>query len=260
LRDVYNFKYLNKDTAIYGLIGDPVDQNRDHVYHNERNAWHGCNAVYVKWRLSSGQLSRTLPLLEQVGVRGLSVTMPLKRAALSHLSDIPPQLRAIGAVNTLKAVEGGWLGLNTDGAGALACLPPRLRNLTGKKVVVLGAGNAGRAVIQALDMAGASVMVYNRTINKSLPWNDSSPPIRPLDKRTELRDLDYDLVINALPFGLDISFDQTRLRAEALAMDLSYGAPSAFLRAARASGCETLDGSGMFAAQAALQRRFWGLP
>jgi 3-dehydroquinate dehydratase/shikimate dehydrogenase len=260
LRDVYNFKHLNKDTAVYGLIGDPVEQSRAHVYHNERNAWHGCNAVYVKWRLGRSWLGKVLPLLEQLGVRGLSVLPPLKEATLAHLKDVSPQLRVIGAINTLKAADGGWSGLNTDGAGALACLPPRLRNLTGKKVVVLGAGSAGRAIIHALDTAGASVLVYNRTINKTLPWDPATHlPIRPLDKRAEIRDLECDLIINALP-ALDISFTDMTMPTGALAMDISYGAPSSFLQAARTSGCETLDGGGMFAAQAALQRRFWGLP
>jgi 3-dehydroquinate dehydratase/shikimate dehydrogenase len=122
LRKVYNFARLDEDTAVYGLLGDPVGRSAGHIYHNGRNALHSCNAVYVKWRIPREESGQAVALLHRLGVRGLSVTMPLKEAVMPFLASIDEAGQAIGAVNTLKACAGGYSATNTDGAGALNAL------------------------------------------------------------------------------------------------------------------------------------------
>lgn len=259
LREVYNFASLDGDTAVYGLLGDPVGQSIGHVYHNERNASSACNAVYVKWRITGGETRQALALLRALGVAGLSITMPLKEAVMPFLAAIDETGRAIGAVNTLKAGPDGFSATNTDGAGALDSVD-EIRSWRGKTVVVLGAGGAAKAVIHEADRRGAVLAIYNRTPGKKLPGASSALATRAFSRLGELRTKPYDVIINALPFGVSLAFEEIPFQAGALALDLSYGKPSAFLRAAGAAGCRVMDGAGMFAGQARLQRIFWELP
>jgi 3-dehydroquinate dehydratase/shikimate dehydrogenase len=256
---VYNFAGLGGDTAVYGLLGDPVEQSIGHVYHNERNAAAACNAVYVKWRISAEETGAALALLRALGVAGLSVTMPLKEAVMPFLADIDETGQAVGAVNTLKAGPDGFSATNTDGAGALDSVGA-VRSWQGKTVVVLGAGGAAKAVIHEADKRGARLAVYNRTPGKKLPVASSALATRAFSRLGELRNRPYDIIINALPFGVPLAFEELPFQAGALALDLSYGKPGAFLRAAGAAGCRVMDGAGMFSGQARLQRIFWGLP
>jgi 3-dehydroquinate dehydratase/shikimate dehydrogenase len=258
LRGVYNFAGLGADTAVYGLLGDPVGQSVGHVYHNERNAATACNAVYVKWRVTAEETRQALALLRALGVAGLSVTMPLKEAVMPFLADIDGTGRAVGAVNTLKSGPGGFIATNTDGAGALDSVG-EVRSWRGKTVVVLGAGGAAKAVIHEADRRGAVLAVYNRTPGKKLPVA-AGLATRAFSNLGELRARPYDIIINALPFGVSLAFEEIPFQAGTLALDLSYGKPSAFLRAAGAAGCRIMDGAGMFAGQAGLQRIFWNLP
>jgi 3-dehydroquinate dehydratase/shikimate dehydrogenase len=290
LRGLYNFASLDKHTAVYGLLGDPVEQSVGHLYHNERNAATRCNAVYVKWRIAKEELGQAMPLLRRLGVQGLSVTMPLKEVIMPFVAGMDSATEAIGAANTLKAVAGGFSATNTDGPGALApygeaalapygvaALAPDgdaalaaggvaaleaegLSDLRGKTVVLLGAGGAARAVMYEADKRGAKLVIYNRTLDKKLPNLSVKPEIQPFSSIGDLRELEYQIIINALPFGTPFAFEDIPFKSTALALDLSYGKTSSFLLAAKAAGCRTLDGSGMFKGQARLQRLFWGLP
>ncbi len=253
LRTRYGFSRLNAQTAVYGLLGDPVEPSRGHIYHNERNASSGINAVYVKWRLRPEETAEGLRLLAALGVRGCSVTMPLKEVVLPCLASMD-ESSAIGAINTLKLSNGGYTGVNTDGAGALNALPV---SVTDRRVAVIGAGGAAKAVIHELQRKRACVTVFNRTTDKPLPGGIRP---RPLSELLEAEAAPYDILINTLPFDAPVDFSRLPLEEGMVAYDISYAKASRFLELARAAGCRVLDGSGMFEAQAELQRRFWGLP
>lgn len=251
LRDTYNFRKLNRNTAVYGLLGDPVAQSAGHVYHNRRNAESGLNAVYVKWRVGKEDLAESLRLLAALGVRGGSVTMPLKEAVLAYLSGVDEGASAVGAVNTLKLAGGGYAGTNTDAAGALDALPMPVGGL---ELALIGAGGAARAVVYEALARGAKVSVYNRSVGKSLPGGLETLPF---DRLFTAEGRHCDILINTLPFASDFDFSRVPFNKKMFAYDLSYAKKSRFLDLAAAAGCRTLDGSGMFEAQARLQRRFW---
>ena len=258
LREIYNIAGMNKNTDLYGLLGNPVSQSIGHTHHNRLNTAAGVNAVYVKWRLEPAELEQGLALLHALGVRGLSVTMPLKEAVLPFLCGMNGAVRDIGAANTLIAMPGGWYGLNTDGQGALNCLPVALH---GKRIVILGAGGAAKSLIYEAVRQGAVVRVFNRSVHKRLPGD---VPVYPLDEVGRLRNEPYDLLINALPFDALFAFAEVPFLRGTLAMDCSYAKPGGqigeFLRRAGEAGCVALDGAGMYVEQAALQRSVWGLP
>ena len=141
LREVYNYPILNRHTAIYGLIGNPVAHSIGHVFHNQNFLQHDVNAVYVKWCLSPEELDQAIPLLQALDVKGLSVTTPLKEAVVPYASLKDKVVTLLGASNTLVCSGDIWHAYATDGDGTVAALGTSLHD---KTVVILGAGGAAR--------------------------------------------------------------------------------------------------------------------
>ncbi|MDR2504137.1 MAG: type I 3-dehydroquinate dehydratase [Deltaproteobacteria bacterium] len=254
LRGTYNFASLNPRTAVYGLLGDPVEQSSGHALHNALNKQHGLEAVYVKWPVRGEELPGALERLHRLGVSGLSVTMPHKRAVLPLLARLDEAARAIGAANTLTRTEQGYTGSNTDGEGAMRALRQAGTDPEHKRVFVLGAGGAAAAFLHAAAPHARSIRVFNRTPGKDLPAGLRSLSWSDLKSSGEA-----DLLVNALPFDAAFDFSALSFPPGGTALDLSYNRESAFLHQAALHGCRCLDGSAMFREQAMLQRDIWGL-
>src|SRR5262249_32850217 len=90
LAERYHYRSLNQTTALYGLIGDPIDRSISDITHNKLMHQYGWNAIYVKIRVKPEELPHFLPLAKTLGFRGLSVTMPLKEAVVPFSEHIDP--------------------------------------------------------------------------------------------------------------------------------------------------------------------------
>ena len=250
LMKIYRFRSLNKDTKVYGLIGDPVDKSQGHFYHNEVFEKRHQNAVYVKMRVT--ELETFFKLAKELDFRGLSVTMPLKEEVLPYLDSIDPKAEQIGAVNTLRINEGKIFGTNTDGIGALDAIEKRGK-VAGKQIVILGAGGAARAIAFEAHWRGANMLILNRTVERA----------QQLAKAVgcqfgELTDMPpfYDVLINCSPELVDVPFVPS-----ALVMDVVYvPRETPFLKKAKEVGCEVIFGEEMFWNQAAAQSQLWISP
>jgi 3-dehydroquinate dehydratase/shikimate dehydrogenase len=152
---IYHFKSLTPENFICGLIGDPVRRSVGHLFHNPQ-------FLYVKMKVEADELESFFALVEDLPFRGLSVTSPLKEKVIPYLARISSEAKAIGAVNTLVRGLSGWEGFNTDGKAAVDVLG----EVRGKKVVVVGAGGAARAIVYELVKRGAVVTIVNRTKKK----------------------------------------------------------------------------------------------
>lgn len=248
LLTIYRYRSLEKKTALYGLIGDPVDKSQGHIYHNDLFRDKKTNALYVKMGLCPEEISTFFPLAREIGFRGLSVTMPLKEAIVSHIDKPDRNVLGCKASNTLLLKEGCVFGTNTDGVGALDAIEKR-GSVDGKKVVIIGAGGASRAIAFEAKKRGAEVWIVNRTKEKG---------------RILAEDLEckfgfpsfYDILACCTPSNLEI--DQKWILEGALVMDITYAPKETpFLLAAKAKGCEIIYGEEMFINQAKLQTKFW---
>ena len=115
----YRHEALNADTAIYGLIGDPVNHSKGVHFHNAIFSKDNRNAVYINIRCTQDQLQRLFDGLRFLPIHGMSVTMPLKTAVVSQRLC----QTSLISVNTLKRVDSHWEAINTDGVGLCdACL------------------------------------------------------------------------------------------------------------------------------------------
>lgn len=256
LSEVYNFKQLNPATAIYGLLGDPVDKSIGHQYHNERNRALGVNAVYVKWQIHPGDMAKALPLFKKLAVKGLSVTMPLKEEAFREADHLDDEAAQIGAVNTLVAGPDGFTGYNTDARGAVSALTSHTAGtLQGSKVAVLGAGGSAKAIIHELKKQGATVLLFNRSPEKA---EALGVPGKGLEALATLAQEACQYVVNTLPITASVPLTPQSFVPGSVAMDITYMGHSSFLDTARHAGCICIDGLAMYSRQADLQRKLWG--
>ncbi|MDE3045796.1 MAG: shikimate dehydrogenase [Verrucomicrobiota bacterium] len=245
LSEIYRYSTLNKKTALYGLIGDPVDKSLGHLYHNRLFAEEGRNAVYVKISLKEEELPSFFPLAKEMGFRGLSVTMPLKKKVLPWVDYLDPRAAAIGAVNTLVFTAGQILGSNTDGLGALDAIEKR-GAVRGKQLVLLGAGGAARAIAFEAKMRGAEVSIFNRTQAKGRALAEAVGGFFGVPDH-------YDCLINCSPEPPSIE-----PLPGSLVLDIVYvPRETPLLQRAQKRGCQIIYGDEMFFNQANRQRQLW---
>lgn len=250
--DIYNYPSLNSETAIYGLIGNPVTHSPGHIYHNHVFQTRNLNAVYVKMQVEGDELAEFIALAKAIGIQGLSVTIPLKEKILPFVDEIEADVKYMGAVNTLLLKGAHIVGTNTDGSGALDAIEKK-SSVDGKKIVILGAGGAARAIACEAHHRGALVWILNRTVEKAIELaallEGSAGGLKDVP-------VDYDIIVNCSPDPMPIDIE--KILPNTLAMDVVY-APrdTAFLKAAALKECCLVYGEEMFVAQAAGQSKFW---
>jgi len=152
---------LSARTAVYGVAGDPIAQSLSPALHMAAFEAMGVDAVSVAFRTGADDAATVVDALRRLGVRGLSVTMPLKSRVLEHCDEVTEGAARIGSANCLVRGDDGTVRAETtDGAGLLAAISCVTgRGIAGLSCAVLGAGGAARAAIAALCDAGAREVV-----------------------------------------------------------------------------------------------------
>lgn len=274
-KQIYRWDSIDEQTALYGVIGDPVKHSLSPVAHNAAFAKCGLNAVYLPLPVTPSYEAFKAFMLELqarpwLGFRGFSVTIPHKENALRYLQEIggnvDPLCERLGAVNTLVlGLDGDLSGFNTDHGAVLACLSELTQSggrvRTDLSAAVLGAGGVARAVVGALVDLGATVTIYNRTVDKAATL---AAEFRCQHAAWESRNqLKADLVVNCTSVGMIPHTDESPVPAAALAggviaFDTVYRPlDTRFLREARSAGGRVIDGLSMFMEQARAQFRLW---
>lgn len=242
LHEVFRYRKLDRDTKIYALIGDPVEQSPGHFFHNSRFS---DNAVYIKMRVRPEELAEFFKLIKQLPFHGFSVTIPLKEAIISYLDQVEG---SIGAVNTIAIRDGKLIGSNTDGAGALNAIEKHVK-VVRKRLAILGAGGTARAIAYEAKLRGASVTIYNRTPERAYQLA--------LEFGCEGLGLDrvkpYDILVNTIPEG-----PLEMVQPNTVVMDVVYHPrETPLLAMAKKLDCQCIYGEEMFVEQANLQRLSW---
>lgn len=249
---------INGKTIIHGIMGKPVSHSLSPAMHNAAFKALGLNSVYLPFPVSD--VRTAINGFRAIGVKGVSVTIPHKQAVMAELDIIDPVAADIGAVNTLVFNEGEITGLNTDWIGANRALEEHM-DLTGKTVLLLGAGGSARAIGFGLLEAGAEIIIASRTPDSGQQLADILRcPWHPL---TDINRLQADILINATSVGMDPDPDQTLVPAQHLAnfkmvMDIVY-APleTRLLREANEQKCITVNGLAMLLYQGVAQFELW---
>lgn len=249
----------------YALLGDPVAHSRSPSIHNAAFAAAGVAASYAAIRVAPGQLIPQLRLLAEAGGGG-NVTVPYKQLALAAV-DIPsPAVLSTGAVNTFWGGPQGVHGDNTDVIGFRDALAYHSLDLAGRQVLVLGAGGAAAAVLLVLLQAGSRVTLVNRSAERGRALAERLAPAGPVRLASAPPGAEFAAVVNATSLGMRPGDPHplavNRLPPHAAVVDLVYApGETAWVRAARAGGHLSFDGSEMLLRQAAAAFSLWtGLP
>ena len=253
LLENYRIDQVDAATKVYGVAGNPIRSSLSPIMMNTAFRRETVNAVYLA--LQTTRLSDLLKLVHEIPIQGVSITMPLKEEILPHLEQTDPLSAKIGAVNTIRLLDGKLYGFNTDVAGIVGPLEKRL-SLRGAKVLVLGAGGAARAAVFGLRDKGAEVFILNRTPEtaQKLARQSGSKTI----KKEALAKTQFDVIINATPVGMAGNKTPSILEAKdlntRLVFDLVYNPlETPLIRMARQQSIPIITGVEMFVQQGARQ-------
>ncbi len=263
--EIYHYDQINEETQIFGVIGDPISHSLSPLLHNRTYIKEGVNAVYVPLRIQRDQLQPSLQALKSLGFRGFSVTIPHKEAVIGLTHHVDEKVTLSGAANTLfKAESGSWIAANTDYEAAMQSIRMGLssktgddQSLSGKRVLILGAGGVARAIALGLLQAGCVVTLTNRTRKRG---EELATFLKCQHITWENRGAEfYDILVNCTPIGMhpnvDASpFQENWLREGALVFDTIYTPENTLLlKQARERGAHVVSGLEMFVRQAAAQ-------
>jgi len=265
IKKIYNYPLVNSETQVYGLIGDPVAHSLSPLVYNALLQQLGLNAVYLPFRVPRGSLSGFLKGYSRLGVRGYSVTIPHKEAAIASAAHQDTAASIVGAANTLIQGPDGFTAYNTDYQAArdslLTYLPRNPSGAPGKldsrSVLILGAGGVARAIAQAVHREGGVVTVTNRTIERAQQLAEEvGCRLVPWETRHEVS---CAILINCTSIGMHPNVDEcpvhpSFLTAGMTVFDVVYNPELTLLiKEARHRGCQVLTGVDMFVRQAELQ-------
>ena len=245
---------IDSKTNVVGVIGKPIGHSMSPMMHNAAFSRLGLNYVYLAFEVSD--LRGAIDSMRALGVRGFNVTIPYKVDVLRYLDKVDSVAKRIGAVNTVVNDKGMLKGYNTDCSGAVDALVSKT-NIKGRKIAVIGAGGAARAVAFGVAEKGAHVLVVNRTLSKGEKLVSDVNRFFPESAECGTMDglSDVDIIVNTTPVGMDPDVHKTPvskkfLRRNHIVMDIVYNPiETQFLKDAKSLGCMTITGVEMFVGQ-----------
>ena len=246
-------------TRVVGIIGDPVAHSRSPAMHNAAFDALGLDWVYVAFPVTRGDGAAAVRAVTTLGLAGLNVTMPHKADAAGACDDLASEASALGAVNTVVNSGGTLVGHSTDGNGFLRALDDEGIEVAGRRVLVVGAGGAARAITHALGRAGAHVTVAARRPEAAR----SAASLAPDGDAVGLDGIaveGFDVVVNATPLGMNGEappFDTAKLHTSQFVYDTVFPVETPLLRGARARGLRAAGGLDMLVHQGALSFSLW---
>jgi shikimate dehydrogenase len=263
---------INGKTKIVGVFGAPVSHTASPAMHNAAFAALKLDWVYLPFHVEPDQLKSALRGISALHLVGVNLTVPHKVAALDLVDEVDSEARLLGAINTIVVRDGRLVGYNTDGYGFAKAIEEEFGfTLEGKRVLVLGAGGAGRAIAVKCVLDNAQrVLVANRTpgkveaIVKSLPANQAQV-LSAIPLTTEsLRNIigDVDLVVNATSVGLQpgdsLELEPSLFSPHLCVYDTIYRpSQTEFLKEAYAGGAKCANGLSMLLHQGARAFEIW---
>jgi shikimate dehydrogenase len=258
-------------TSVFGIIGDPVEHSLSPGMHNAAFDSVGLDHIYVPFNVKTEELEDAINGARAMGIRGLNITIPHKTEIIKYLDYLDIAAGLIGAVNTIEFGENGAVGHNTDGIGAIRAIE-EVTPVKEKKIMVLGAGGAARAIsFQLLLSEAENLVISNRTIEKAQELKDDL--VEKLDQEVIITDLgsdlkkeleDTDILINTTPIGMYPNINHKPLvtadmmHKELIVNDIVYNPlKTGLIMEAEKAGAKTISGIKMLMYQGIESFRIW---
>jgi shikimate dehydrogenase len=261
----------NYKEELIGVFGHPVAENPTVVMHEAAFKELDLNWRYLTIEVLPEDLENAMKGLRAFNMRGINLTIPHKVEALKYLDGVSQAAALMGAVNTIVRDGGKLIGENTDGKGFMRALTVDSKvDPKGKKVVVLGAGGAARAITVELALAGAGhITIVNRSESRGQTLTDLLNSKTPAKTDFQTWNGNYqvpcdtDIFINATSIGLfpnvndKPDVDYRSISPGMVVCDVIIAPMTPFLAEAEKQGARILDGLGMLVYQGAIGFKIW---
>jgi len=262
---------ISGKTRVCAVIGDPVEHSLSPAMHNAAFQKLGLNIVYVAFKVTKNELKYAISGARSLGFLGLNVTMPHKNAVISYLDEVDSTAEAIGAVNTIRNNQGKLAGYNTDGKGAMIALQESGVDPEEKKMLLLGAGGAAKAIAFQAVQEVEELVILNRTPEKAEQLAEllfkkfgskvkgGALSVNVLKKEMKTADI----LVNATSVGMhpDVNMSPVPsdlLRRDLCVMDIVYNPlETKLVKDAKAVGAKVVLGLDMLLYQGAVSFEIW---
>ena len=259
-------------TRLAAVVANPIKHSISPFIHNRAFEATHTNGVYLAWEVDAAELAETVANIRRYQMYGINLSMPYKEQVIPYLDQLSEEARLIGAVNTVVNREGTLIGYNTDGKGFFKSLPSF--KISRKRMVLLGAGGAAKAILAQAILDGVSqiaVFVRSSSIEKTRPYLEKIQnatgfrvDLFALEDVQDLQDsiTQADLLVNATSVGMDGSSQPIPtsiiLPEKLLVADVIYQPfETPFLKWAKNQGNQSINGLGMLLYQAAEAFELW---
>ena len=259
-------------TRLAAVVANPIKHSISPFIHNSAFEATNTNGVYLAWEVDATELAETVANIRRYQMYGINLSMPYKEQVIPYLDQLSEEACLIGAVNTVVNREGTLIGYNTDGKGFFKSLPSF--KISRKRLVLLGAGGAAKAILAQAILDGVSqisVFVRSSSMEKTRPYLEKIQnatgfrvDLFALEDVQDLQDsiTQADLLVNATSVGMDGSSlpipTSIVLPEKLLVADVIYQPfETPFLKWARNQGNQSINGLGMLLYQAAEAFELW---
>ena len=246
-------------TKIIGVIGHPIEHSMSPPMHNNAYKDLKLDYIYVAFHIQPEEIKNLINSAKCMNIQGLNVTIPYKTSIIPYLDEIDETAKKIGAVNTIQFKDNKAIGYNTDGLGAIKSIQ-EYTTLEDKKILVIGAGGASRAITFSLINENIkSLTIANRS------EDNAQQLIKNLKKETNFEEINYqsiknasnvidevDIIINTTPKGMYPNhhekppIEADNINKKHIVMDIIYNPlETQLLKKARENGAKTINGTKM---------------
>lgn len=270
---------ISAKTKVFAVLGDPIGHTLSPMIQNHAAKLRGCDMSYHAFHVLPENLESAVKGGIALGISGFNITVPHKKNVIRYLCGLDETAQAIGAVNTLKLTENGYIGYNTDIIGAYYALKTNGVEVKDKTVVVFGAGGAGNAcAAMAVSRGAKRVWILNRTYETAAKLaadlRESFGIVESFDGYIicagdigDINDIEEaDIVINCTTLGFGDKADKTPVSDVAwykktgvsAVFDAVYSPwETRLLKEAKAVGIKTINGFPMLVYQALAAQEIW---
>lgn len=262
---------ISGKTKVCGVIGDPIEHTLSPIMHNAAFEALRIDYVFLAFKVEVAKVGNAIDGMRAFGIHGLNVTMPHKNSVINYIDELDPTAKTIGSANTILNKDGKLFGFNTDGVGALNALEQNGVAVKGKKIMLLGAGGAAKAIAYTISQEADELVILNRTakpvtelaklLKQKFNKKINADALTPKTVKDNLASAD--VIINATSVGMEPNAGQTPVAPELLkpdlaVMDIVYNPLETKLaKDAKAAGAKVVSGVEMLIYQGAASFEIW---
>ena len=244
----------------YLVIGNPIDHSLSPKLHNYWIKNNNIRAIYEKKKINENEIKSLISDVRKKKLNGINVTVPLKKVVIPYLDQLSLEAESTQSVNTIYLDNDKVVGHNTDIRGFELGIKNSKFKVTGKKILILGAGGVVPSIIFGLNkMKASKITISNRTKDRAKSLKNTFKYIKIIDwgKISE-----FDMIINATSLGLNkddkINLDLSKIGRNKFFYDVIYNPKETnFLKIGKKMGNETENGKLMFIYQAFTAFKIW---